>query len=201
MPTTTRSVRAVPGAAAAAVALALALAPAALPAQEDQTPAEPPASAMGAFAGALPEAPRPDAAQTARIGLVVDASDPARLVNLLRAQGLRADLDTSGSTPAIISAAEGANFAILFYGCTNGQNCRAIQFVSGFSMNNPPGLQRINEWNAGRIVGQAFIAQNGAIRIAHYVAMRDGMTEANFGFTVEQWRIALRDFMAHIGFS
>ncbi len=198
MPTKPAAFR--PGPLAAAAALALALAPAAVGARADQTALAVPDALLGAVPGALPAAPPADAAQTARIGLVVDASNPQRLVELLRAQGLRADLDPSGSTPLILSAAEGANFGILFYGCTNGRDCRAIQFVASFTMNNAPTLERINEWNAGRIVGQAFIAQNGAIRIAYSVALRDGMTEANFAYTVEMWRVALRDFMAHINF-
>jgi hypothetical protein len=185
---------------AAAAAVALTLAPLTALADADEPPRELPAAALGAFSGPMPPAPPADMTQTARIGLLVNASDPARIVALLRALGLRADLDTSDPTPAIISAAEGANFVIFFYGCTNGQNCRAIQFMAGFQLNTAPTLERINEWNARRIVGQAFLTGDGAARIAHYVALRDGMAEANFAFTVEQWRIALRDYMTHIGF-
>lgn len=183
--------------AAAALAAALA-APAAL--AEDQGAVEPPARGLGPAAPGTFAAPAPDAGQQARIGVLVDSANPARLVDLLRAAGVRAELDTSEPTPLIVASADGTNFVILFYGCRNGQDCTAIQFISGFQMNTPPTLQRINEWNAGRIVGQAYTAPDGSIRIAHYVALRYGMSETNFAYTVEQWRIALRDFRAHIGF-
>jgi len=141
------------------------------------------------------------ATQSARLGLLVDAADPARIAQIVNALGSRAELDTSDpGSPFITGSAEGANYIIQFYGCTNGTDCRAIQFVAGFSLNTPPTLEMANNWNKRRIVGQAYVADSGAIRIAHYVAMRHGMSERNFGFLFEQWKIALRDFMDHIGF-
>lgn len=167
----------------------------------DQTAQKTPAGqASFAGTGPLPDAPAPDAGRQARLGLVVDASNPERLVDILRGMGLRAELDTSASPPLILGQIEGANFAILFYGCGLAQSCAAIQFVAGFQMADPPGLQRLNEWNAGRILGQAYLDEDGILRIAHYMALRHGVSETNFTFAVQQWGIAVRDFMTHIGF-
>ncbi|MCL4187486.1 MAG: YbjN domain-containing protein [Rhodobacteraceae bacterium] len=165
------------------------------------------ALALAAGGAASAQTPPPLAAapeagqQSARLGLLVDAADPPRIAEMIRTLGFAAEFDGSEpSSPFIRGSAEGANYGIQFYGCTNGTNCRAIQFVAGFTLNTPPTLEVANNWNKRRIVGQAYIADSGAIRIAYYVAMQHGVSETNFGFLFEQWRIALRDFMDHIGF-
>lgn len=146
-------------------------------------------------------APADAATQSARLGLLVDAADPARIAALMVGLGYQAELDTSDpGSPFIRGSAEGANYGIYFYGCTNGVDCRAIQFVAGFTLNSPATLEMANNWNKRRIVGQAYLADSGAIRIAYYVAMQHGVSETNFAFLFGQWRIALRDFMDHIGF-
>jgi len=169
-----------------AAGLALMLAAAPLMAQ---TPPPPPIRAAD------------DTAAQARLGLLVDAADPPHLAEVIRGLGFSAEFDGSQpGSPFITGSAEGANYGIQFYGCTNGTDCKAIQFVAGFTLSTPPTVDLANNWNKRRIVGQAYLADNGAIRIAYYVAMRHGLSAPNFEFAFEQWRIALRDFMVHIGF-
>ncbi len=132
---------------------------------------------------------------------LLEATYPARLADLIRNAGYEAVLDkTDSGNPVIDSAAEGANFAIYFVECENGADCWAVHFVSAFTLNEPVGLEVLNDWNRDRTIGQASLLEDDAAQIAHYMTLRHGVSEGNFLYMFDQWRIALRDFMVHIGF-
>lgn len=131
----------------------------------------------------------------------VTAADPIQLANLLRREGFQATIgvDSQGD-PMIRSAAEGVNFSMFFYGCNNNINCGAVQFSSGFSMNRQLSTELMNEWNSRKAIGKAYLSGDGHPRIGHYIMMRGGMTESNFIEAFRTWRIALRDYVEHIGY-
>ena len=132
---------------------------------------------------------------------LIDASDPARLADIVRAAGYRAVLDTTDrGNPVIDSAAEGANFSIYFLECENGADCWAIQFVSSFTLTADIDPAVLNDWNTRRTIGQAGMIDARTVQIGQYQTLRHGVSEANFLYMFEQWRIALRDYMVHIGF-
>lgn len=133
--------------------------------------------------------------------VLLEATDPARLADIIRNAGYKAVLDkTDSGNPVIDTAAEGANFSIYFTECDNGADCWAIHFVSSFTLNEPVGLEVLNDWNKGRTIGQASLLDDDAAQIAHYMTLRHGVSEQNFLYMFDQWRIALRDYMVHIGF-
>ncbi|MFN6976695.1 MAG: YbjN domain-containing protein [Gemmobacter sp.] len=132
---------------------------------------------------------------------LVSAVDVERIATLIREAGFKAVVDkTDRGNPVIDSAAEGANFSIYFTECDNGADCWSIHYVSSFTLRAPVPTETINDWNRRRTIGQASRLDDGAAQIAHYQTLRHGVTEANFLYMFEQWRIALRDYMGHIGF-
>ena len=65
----------------------------------------------------------------------VSAHDPQSVVSTLQDMGYRATLDTdSGGDPKVLSALNGINFSIYFYGCQDNAACRDLQFSSGFEV-------------------------------------------------------------------
>lgn len=149
----------------------------------------------------------PAAAQTIRIpGLgagpaLVDATDPWALADRLIAAGLTAEVEIlDNRTPRIRAGLNGISVFLLFYGCTSEVDCKSVQFIAGFTMQPPPDWTTINAWNAGRIIGKAHLDDDGMPWVNHLVTLEHGVSEANFAAVLEAWKIALGDFVAHIGF-
>lgn len=149
----------------------------------------------------------PAAAQTIRIpGLVagpplVDATDPWGLADRMVAAGLTAEAEIlADRTPRIRAQLDGVTFFLLFYGCTSEVDCKSVQFMAGFTMDAPPDGSVINAWNAGRIIGKAHLDEEGMPWVNHLVTLEHGVSEANFAAVLAAWRIALGDFVDHIGF-
>ncbi|MCL4187488.1 MAG: YbjN domain-containing protein [Rhodobacteraceae bacterium] len=165
------------------------------------------AAGLAVLAALAAVAAGPAAAQTIRIpGLVagpplVDATDPWALADRMIAAGLPAEVEINADRePRIRSQLDGITFFLLFYGCTTEVDCRSVQFIAGFTMNTPPQLAVVNDWNAARIIGKAHLDEEGMPWINHLVTLEHGVTQDNFAAAIESWRIALRDFIAHIGF-
>ena len=87
---------------------------------------------------ALSIAPASALAQT------VQATNPMTVVQALQSGGYRAVLgrDEQGD-PKIDSGAGGTNFIIYFFDCTNGRDCRAVQFHSSYET-QAPALETMN---------------------------------------------------------
>lgn len=126
--------------------------------------------------------------------------DGTRIVQMLQSQGYRAQLErTDEGRPRIRSASDGINFTLSFLGCEE-NDCRAIMYSAGFRMDNPPSLERINEWNRQRNIGHAYINSSGNPGVAFFVPMEGGISEATFNYAFRNWRAALNDYVTHIGF-
>lgn len=159
------------------------------------------ASARAAEAcAAQVETTRPAAPTASAAPRLLEATRPEELAEVIRSLGYRADMDRSNTgNPMIISNAEGFNFVLFFYYCQDNTDCRAVQYSVTFTMNTPPPLGTINDWNLDRIVGQARRTDNGA-GLTYFINLDGGVSRENFIDTFEDWRIALRDFARHIDF-
>lgn len=158
-------------------------------------------------AAKIDEAPRPVAPVdpatdvAAPTGNLIMADDGEAIAAFLRDSGYRAEIEfLSDGRPSIASAAEGLRFWIFLRDCVDGRDCENIQFHAGFTMETPPTIERIGEWNSRRIVGQAFLDDEGQPRIGHFVTMRGGLSRPAFADAFDFFREALRDFAVHIGF-
>ena len=85
------------------------------------------------------------------------ATNPMTIVQALQSAGYRAQLgrDERGD-PKIDTAAGGTNFIIYFFDCTNGRDCRAVQFHSSYET-QAPALETMNRWNRDYRYARAFV--------------------------------------------
>lgn len=126
-------------------------------------------------------------------GELVYADDPYRLFQILRGFG-SAELDTDqDGDPLITGRMEGVQYQVLFYGCTDNRDCRAVQFRAAWSMPDVT-LQALNEWNRTKRFGKAYIDHEGDPVIEMSINLDFGVSEDNFVDTVDWWRIAVTDF-------
>lgn len=131
----------------------------------------------------------PAAAQT------IAAADPESIAGVLRAEGYKAELTTGkNGSPVIESAAEGSKFLVFFYDCTEGRNCKTIQFFIGFTQ-PVVGLDRINEWNKAHRFGRAYIDREGDPVVEMDVDLdKGGMPRALFVANLDTWMSIVAKF-------
>ena len=106
----------------------------------------------------------------------ISASNPETLTNMLSESGYPTEIVTdSYGDPQIKTEIDGTKMDINFYGCTDGRNCRDIQFRASFDT-------------------------SGYSVIEHAVAGVDGMSRYTFDRILARWTSAVDSFKEHIGF-
>ena len=129
----------------------------------------------------------------------VDATDPQALLQIIRSEGFRAELDRdSVGDPRISSASQGVSWNLWFYGCSDGNNCTSVQFQAGFDKSEPMDPSTVNEWNSDTRFCEAFLDEEGDPYLVMDVNMEGGVARENFADTVEIWDDILGDFVRYI---
>ena len=130
----------------------------------------------------------------------LDAGNATELVDLLQDLGYRAMLTTDSSgDPLILSSADGSDFSIFFYGCTNGQSCKAIQFSKGYDMDQGMSLEQVNTWNRDYRFGKVYLDDEADPFIEMDVNLDfGGVARENFADTFDWWLVTTREFEAFI---
>jgi hypothetical protein len=133
---------------------------------------------------------------------MVRAQDPQSLVKVLQEAGFQAALDKdSRGDPRITSGLSGTRFYILFYNCTDNRDCATVQFRTGYKLDKPIGLDRINAWNSSQRFARAYLDDENDPVIDMDLDLDDGgVSKALFIDNLEFWSSALPAFEKHIGF-
>lgn len=130
---------------------------------------------------------------------LIDATDAKRVADTMSGLGYRALLETDGEgDPMITSAASGVNFSVFFYGCTDGADCRSLQFRASFDLADPTTAAKMNEWNRLHRFGKAYIDDEGDPFIEFNVTLDGGVSDANFADVVDWWDVVLGEFLVYI---
>ena len=132
---------------------------------------------------------------------IVDGSDPAALVNIIQNLGYRASLEVDGEgDPLIRSSVGGTQFALVFYGCSESHdNCQILLFRAGYELSDKIGMNVINQWNATRLFGRAYLDEVSDPWIELVLNVEGGVTRAQFEKTFEWWETSVGEFEDEIG--
>lgn len=133
---------------------------------------------------------------------LVQAQDPDSVVEALQEAGYAAKLATDKvGDPMITSGVSGTTFQIFFYNCTDHTACATVQFHSGYDLQNPVSLERLNEWNRAKRFGRAFLDKENDPALEMDVDLDDGgMSRPLFIDNLEFWASILSEFEQHIGY-
>jgi hypothetical protein len=129
----------------------------------------------------------------------VDGSDPSDMVRLLREAGYVVTLgrDSVGD-PKIDGRLSRTDWTLLFYNCTEGADCRDVQFSDGYDLPDGISFSKVNEWNRTKRFGQAFTDAENDPYVQLPVNLFGGVSDENFLDTVDWWRIVVQEFEDHI---
>jgi hypothetical protein len=133
---------------------------------------------------------------------MVTAKDPQSLVRVLQKEGYTAKLGADdGGDPMITSGYSGSSFRIFFYNCTAKKDCATVQFYSGYKLDKPVALDKINAWNSSQRFGRAYLNDKGEPAVEMDLDLDDGgLSEALFTDNLEFWVSVMGGFEKHIGF-
>jgi hypothetical protein len=132
---------------------------------------------------------------------IIDGTDPARLVNIIQDLGYRATLEEDAQgDPMIRSSVGGTQFALVFYGCSEQHDgCQILLFKAGYELNDKVGMDVINQWNATRLFGRAYLDDVSDPWLELVLNMQGGVTRAQFEKTFEWWETSVGEFEDEIG--
>ncbi|GAA4897017.1 YbjN domain-containing protein [Ferrimonas pelagia] len=126
---------------------------------------------------------------------LLDASDPDRLVELLRAYGYAVvDADPQGD-PMIVGRHRGTAYGVLFYSCEQGKNCREVLFSSSWQRGDSDiAVETINLWNQQTRFGKAYLDEVGDPSVEMAVNLYRGVSSDNLKDTMDWWFTVMKDF-------
>lgn len=118
------------------------------------------------------------------------ASDPSAIQSAMLAEGFQAKLTTSsGGNPMITGKISKTDYWVYFQDCTDGANCKAIQFHSGYLLSRPIDAAELNDFNARYRFMRAWLNDEGNPRMQMDLLMRDdGMGPKMFATYLDLWR-------------
>jgi hypothetical protein len=133
---------------------------------------------------------------------MINASNALDVVGAVRDLGYRAVLEKdSVDDPMISSKASGLNFVILFYGCTDHQNCQSIQLSTSFTLSEPLPDDAMNRWNSENRYGRAYLDDENDPILRYEINMTGaGISREVFDDNIDIWESLLSDFKEHIDF-
>ena len=138
-------------------------------------------------------------------------ADPWEIIHAVRDLG-PADVGRDDFRDPIIRAdlkdADGAAldlpWEVGFYGCWMGRNCDAILLTLRLTREEweeePPEAEIFEEWNRTRLIGRAWIDDQGRAVLDHPVVIGPGLTKATLSQTLSAWANAMLDFAEHVDF-
>jgi hypothetical protein len=132
-------------------------------------------------------------APTAYAGELIDATDPAGVLEVVRGHG-DASLSKDGmGDPLIEGVIEEKDYRLLFYNCTEGRDCKSLKFSATWEAEDLTDAM-MSDWNREQRFGKAYLDKEGQATVEMNVNLHGGVTRANFDDTIDWWRLVLSEF-------
>lgn len=82
--------------------------------------------------------------------------------------------------------------------CQKGR-CESLQLYAGFTMDDPPSLERVNEWNQKRRFSRAYLDEDGDPVLEADLDLAGGVADEAIRAFLDLFEASLRAFAAWIG--
>jgi len=109
--------------------------------------------------------------------------DPAAILDIAKGFGsARMDKDDNGD-PMISGRIEGVKYVVYFYGCEDHENCKSLQFSTGYT--DPLTAEQANAWNTKYRWVKAYSGDGSNFKMD--VSFAGGVTRANLEEQFANW--------------
>jgi len=124
---------------------------------------------------------------------LITAANPQTILDIARRYG-SAELTTdSDNDPRIRGRIDGTSYSVFFYGCSNGRNCKTIDFSTAWSSNRVS-LRDVNEWNRTKRFAKAYLDSDDDPTLEMSVNLDAGVSRGNLDDTFDWWKVMLTQF-------
>jgi len=124
---------------------------------------------------------------------LITAANPQAILDIARGYG-SAELSTdSENDPLIKGRIDGTSYHVFFYGCSNGRNCKTIDFHAAWSSNRV-NLRDVNEWNRTKRFVNAYLDSDDDPNLEMSVNLDSGVSRGNLDDTFDRWTVTLKQF-------
>lgn len=148
-----------------------------------------------------PTSPAAPATPAAPASGLVAASDPQSVVDAMQRLGYAATLGADNvGDPLITGTILGSGYSVFFYGCAANADCQSLLFQVGYDLPDGWTLEAANEWNAGKILTDAYLDAEADPYLEYFVATSGGLNQENFAAVLDWWQVTMADFETTIGF-
>ncbi len=114
---------------------------------------------------------------------ILQKPDPAAILDIAKGFGsARMGSDDNGD-PMISGRIEGVKYMIYFYGCENHDNCKSLQFSTGYT--DPLTADQANAWNRKYRWVKAYSGDGSTFKMD--VSFAGGVTRANLEEQFSNW--------------
>lgn len=128
---------------------------------------------------------------------LIDGSKPAEILDIAKGFGSATLSTDDDGDPMIDGRIDGNRFAIHFFSCTNGTGCGVILFRAAW-ISDTIDLAKLNDWNANKFVGRAYLDNENDPVIEMTVILEGGVSAENLEESFEYWRLVLGDFVTEV---
>lgn len=122
---------------------------------------------------------------------LIDSTDVDAIREMARGYGAANIVIEDNGDPTIVGRLDGVRYVILFYGCSNGANCRDIQFRARWETDGPIRLELLNAWNRDWRFGKTYVDNEGLLVLEFDVNLYGGVSQINLDDTLDWWRLTL----------
>lgn len=127
-------------------------------------------------------------------------ADITEVAQALQKAGYKAAIREEDGEPFIESSTGGMKFLVLLYGCDDKfENCKSVQFYSGFAVDKSPTLEAMNSYAAQNRFGRVYIDEDGDPAIEMDVDLEmGGMSEELFIDNIAYWDAVMLGFASWV---
>lgn len=130
-------------------------------------------------------------------GELITGAKPERILAVAKKFGpVKLDKDKEGD-PKLSCRVDDTKYAVLFFGCSGGRNCNAIELVAGWSGKKVT-LETVNRWNIKKRFAKAFLDTDNDPMLHLDVNLSSGVSEQNLEDTFKKWIRLLDQFEAEL---
>lgn len=132
---------------------------------------------------------------------MVSAASPESIADVIRELGFQARMDKDGTgDPLIRSSANGVQFQIEFYGCTDNAQCESLRFYAGYDLREGTTLDVVNEWNKDKRFLSAYLDEEDDPYLQMDINTEGGISRVAFASSFEMWQSLKSEFEGRINF-
>lgn len=125
---------------------------------------------------------------------LVDATDPATIMEIARGYGSALMEADDAGDPMIVGRIDGMRYVVLFYGCRARTACTAIQLLAAWENPGDLTLEDINAWNQNKWIGRAYMDEANDPILDFVINLDGGVSVRNLDDSFDWWKLALNEF-------